>query len=183
MSQTLYPLSLSPPSLFRAPPLTSKQHRGLFLTHQPDDLRADSRFSGTLFHASYVKVSPDADVSKWVLETRGVKDVTSSASLVLMIRLGTLDPSSSGRSIQEQFNRVSEILATVPLGRQAREAVLGKLGEGEGNPVLDGYDCIVWSKDAMTALAKDGLIDLGARSSGGCRITIPYPTASFSLPP
>jgi hypothetical protein len=144
--------------------LTSRQHRGLFLTYHPDHALTHHRFSGTLFHASYIKVSPESNDSHWTLETRGVKDVTSSASLVLLIRLGTLDTGS--KSIEEQFQRVSKILAEVPLGRANRESVLGKMKEGEGNPVLDGYDCIVWSKDALTALTNEGLIDLGGKHAG-----------------
>lgn len=150
--------------------LTFLQHRGLFLTHHPDHPLSDYRFSGTLFHASYIPIAnPPRDqpqASEWVLETRGVKDVTTSASLVLMIRLGTL--SSCNKSIQEQFEHVSAIIARVPLGRENRETVLGKMKPGEGNPVLDGYDCIVWTKDALAALAEERLVDLGGRNSGMC---------------
>jgi hypothetical protein len=112
------------------------------LTNPPGEALADTRYSGTLFHASYAPLADDPKKSTWTLEQRPVRDVTSSASLCLVFRLGALD--TSVRSIDEQVARVSEVLGEVPLGRQDREQRLGPLKEGEGNPVLAGYDCIVW---------------------------------------
>lgn len=93
-----------------------------------------------------------------------------------MIRLGTLN--SDSKSIHEQFKHVSEIIKRVPLGRENRESVLGMMKPGEGNPVLDGYDCIVWTKDALAALAEEGLVDLGGRNSGMCGASFSRRSAS-----
>lgn len=100
-----------------------------------------------------------------------MRDVTSSPSLVIMIRLGSLvspTPSTSieseelesGRSIAEQFKNVQDILARVPLGRPNREKELGPLPKGEGHPLMEDYDCIVWCKDAMALLRREKVLDL-----------------------
>lgn len=120
--------------------------------------------AGTLFHASYAPLASDPTISTWTMEQRTVGDVTSSASLVLLFRLGTID--SGVIPVEEQLARVSEVLGRIPLGRKEREAEIGPLKLGEGNPVLAGYDCIIWTKDAMTVLAKEGLVDLHGLSSG-----------------
>ncbi|PMD17110.1 hypothetical protein NA56DRAFT_579241, partial [Hyaloscypha hepaticicola] len=107
---------------------------------------------GTLFHASYVN-------STWYLDQRAVRDVSTSQSLVLLYRLGTLDPSIA--PISAQFSRIREILEAVPLGKEARER---ELGPKKGNEVLGGYDCVIWTSDAVAALVREGVIDFGGRS-------------------
>lgn len=133
-------------------PQVDDYHRGLFLTHPPVPTLPDPRFSGTLFHANYVQ-------NEWNVERRSVKNVSTSQSLVLLYRLGTLD--SSKASIEEQFDRIREVLERVPLGKEAREKELGSI---KGNEVLGGYDCVIWTYDATTALVKAGIIDFGERS-------------------
>ncbi|KAE8445997.1 hypothetical protein EG329_012636 [Mollisiaceae sp. DMI_Dod_QoI] len=139
-------------------------HRGIFLTHPPLPTIPDPRFSGTLFHASYTSVEP-SDPSlpaEWVLDQRVVKDVSTSHSLVLLYRIGTLDSTHS--SVEEKFQAIRRVLENVPLGRANRERKVGPLKEGEGNQVLDGYDCVIWTRDALAALAEAGLVDLNGNS-------------------
>jgi len=135
-------------------PQVDDYHRGLFLTHPPLQILPDAsfNFSGTLFHASY------AD-STWTLDQRAVRDVSTSQSLVLLYRLGTLDPSIA--PIDEQFTRIREILEKVPLGKEAREK---ELGPKKGNEVLGGYDCVIWTADAVAALVREGVVDFEGRS-------------------
>jgi hypothetical protein len=92
-----------------------------------------------------------------------VKDVSTSHSLVLLYRIGTLDSTKS--SIDTQFQCIRRVLDAVPLGRENRERKIGPLEEGEGNQVLDGYDCVIWTKDALSALADAGLIDLHGQTA------------------
>lgn len=98
-----------------------------------------------------------------------MSDVSTSKSLVLLFKIGTLDPNPEHGSIEEQCNKIRSILDRVPLGRNNRESQLGPLAEGEGNPVLDGYDCVIWTIDAMDALARANIIsmtDLDCRDGG-----------------
>jgi hypothetical protein len=141
-----------------------QQHRGLFLTHPPLQVLPDAsfNFSGTLFHASYVD-------STWNLDQRAVRDVSTSQSLVLLYRLGTLDPSIA--PISAQFSRIREILEAVPLGKEARER---ELGPKKGNEVLGGYDCVIWTSDAVAALVREGVVDFGGRSVGEFSPAFPY---------
>jgi hypothetical protein len=55
------------------------------------------------------------------------------------------------------------VLDSVPLGKENRER---ELGPKHGNPALGGYDCVVWTVDALAALDKAGLIDLGGKTAG-----------------
>ncbi|KUJ09684.1 uncharacterized protein LY89DRAFT_675850 [Mollisia scopiformis] len=141
-------------------PQVDEYHRGIFLTHPPIPTIPDPRYSGTLFHASYASPDPSRPSlpPKWLLEQRVVKDVSTSQSLVLLYRIGTLD--STTTSIDAQFQAIRHVLETVPLGRENREQKVGPLKEGEGNSVLDGYDCVIWTRDAVAALAAAGLIVL-----------------------
>jgi hypothetical protein len=82
---------------------------------------------------------------------------------VLLYRLGTLDPTLA--PIADQFSRIREILAAVPLGKEARER---ELGPKKGNEVLGGYDCVIWTGDAVAALAREGVVDFGGRTVGMC---------------
>jgi hypothetical protein len=59
--------------------------------------------------------------------------------------------------------QVHKVLDSVPLGKENRER---ELGPKKGNPALGGYDCVVWTVDAMAALEKAGLIDLGDKTAG-----------------
>ncbi|KAG4427997.1 hypothetical protein IFR05_016518 [Cadophora sp. M221] len=146
---------------FNAPEVDD-YHRGIFLTHPPAVADASHRFSGTLLHASYAAPAkaPNGAPSTWFLEERPVSDVSSSTKLVLLFRIGTLDPNSELGSIEEQCNKIRSVLDDVPLGRMQRESQLGPLAEGEGNPVLDGYDCVIWTIDAMNALARAKIISM-----------------------
>ncbi|KAH7360180.1 hypothetical protein BKA65DRAFT_473343 [Rhexocercosporidium sp. MPI-PUGE-AT-0058] len=143
-------------------PEVDDYHRGIFLTHPPAIANASHRFSGTLLHAAYARPanSPDGTPSTWFLEERPVGDVSTSTKLVLLFRIGTLDPNSELGSIEEQCSQIRSVLDAVPLGRENRESQLGPLAEGEGNPVLDGYDCIIWTIDAMNALARANIISM-----------------------
>jgi hypothetical protein len=55
------------------------------------------------------------------------------------------------------------VLDSVPLGKENRER---ELGPKQGNPALGGYDCVVWTVDALAALDKAGLINLGGKTAG-----------------
>ncbi|KAG4422607.1 hypothetical protein IFR04_004228 [Cadophora malorum] len=140
-------------------PRVDDYHRGIFLTHPPAVADASHRYSGTLLHASYAP-PPDAPQSPatWFLEERPVNDVSTATTLVLLFRIGTLDPNSELGSIEEQCRHIRSVLDDVPLGRQNRESQLGPLAAGQGNPVLDGYDCVIWTIDAMDALARANII-------------------------
>lgn len=61
---------------------------------------------------------------------------------------------------------IREILKGVPVGRENREVVLGKLREGEGNEVLEGYDCVVWTVDALRVLDERGIVRLSKDPAG-----------------
>ncbi|PBP24995.1 hypothetical protein BUE80_DR004134 [Diplocarpon rosae] len=138
-------------------PQVDDYHRAIFLAHPPTTQDQSLQFSGTLFHAAFT--SPEGlpnSPRKWVEEVRPVRDVTSSDSLVLLYRIATLDPSRG--SVESQCDLIRNVLNRVPLGREKRERILGPLAEGEGNPVLENYDCIIWTVDAMTALADAGII-------------------------
>lgn len=91
-----------------------------------------------------------------------MKDVSSAHSLVLLYRIGTLD--TTHHTIDDQIQSIRDVLESVPLGRSNREQTLGPLKENEGNKVLGGYDCVIWTRDAVAALADAGLIN----SSGKC---------------
>ncbi|TVY65767.1 hypothetical protein LSUE1_G008799 [Lachnellula suecica] len=135
-------------------PAVDDYHRGLFLTYPPMLCIHEPATSGTLFHATYYE-------SKWVLERRPIKDVSTSTSLVLLYLVATIDPSK--HRLDEQFHKINKILEAVPMGKEAREKEFGEVKRG--NPVLDGYDCVIWTGDAMRALSKEGLIDLGGRDA------------------
>ncbi len=85
--------------------------------------------------------------------------------------------------LEEQFIRIREVLDKVPLGRANREAQLGTLRDDEGNKALDGYDCVIWTIDAISALAAAKIIDLGCKNAGkglfvllsACCIIYPFP--------
>jgi hypothetical protein len=59
---------------------------------------------------------------------------------------------------------MQRVVQDVPMGRQAREDRYGEVRAG--NPVLDGYDCVIWTGDAMRALIKEGLINLQGQDVG-----------------
>ncbi|KAH7395970.1 hypothetical protein BKA64DRAFT_709342 [Cadophora sp. MPI-SDFR-AT-0126] len=142
-------------------PQVDDYHRGIFLTHPPAVADASHKYSGTLLHASYAP-PPEArnTPATWFLEERPVSDVSTSTSLVLLFKIGTLDPNSQLGSIEEQCRMIRSVLDDVPLGRQNRESQLGPLAVGQGNPVLEGYDCVIWTIDAMDALARANIISL-----------------------
>jgi hypothetical protein len=93
-----------------------------------------------------------------------VRDVSTSQSLVLLYRLGTL--SETNESMAHQFQRIKTILESIPLGRENRERELGPLKEGQGNVVLNGYDCVIWTSDAVKRLVKEGVLDFEKTDSG-----------------
>jgi len=133
-------------------PQVDEYHRGIFLTHPPILALPDPGVSGTLFHASYT------EESGWVLDQRQVKDVTSSHTLVLLYLVATFQQDE----VDEVCERVHMVLNSVPLGKEDRER---ELGPKKGNPALGGYDCVVWTVDALAALDKAGLIDLGGKTA------------------
>jgi hypothetical protein len=95
----------------------------------------------------------------WVLDQRQVKDVTSSQTLALLYRVATFQQ----EEVNEVCERVHMVLNSVPLGKENRER---ELGPKQGNPALGGYDCVVWTVDALAALDKAGLIDLRGKTAG-----------------
>ncbi|TVY25653.1 hypothetical protein LHYA1_G004638 [Lachnellula hyalina] len=141
LSNTLY-LTLNAPKV-------DEYHRGIFLTYAPLVGSSEPTTSGTLFHATYIN-------SNWVLERRPVKDVSTSSSLVLLYRVATID-------LEQDFNKISSVLEQIPLGKEKREKGLGK--KTQGNPKLGGYDCVIWTGDALRALSDEGLIDLGGKDA------------------
>lgn len=69
-----------------------------------------------------------------------------------------------GKCLEETYQRMQMVFESVPMGRTAREGVYGTCPGG--NPVLGGYDCVIWTCDALRALIGEGLIDLGGRGVG-----------------
>ncbi|RDL38782.1 uncharacterized protein BP5553_03122 [Venustampulla echinocandica] len=126
-------------------PQVDEYHRGLFLTYPK------STTSGILVHAIYVD-------SKWGLEKRVTKDISSAKSLVLLYRIHTFDDSTAS-NVDKQFCDIEQVLERVPMGSEVRENK-GK----KGNPALGGYDCVIWTGDAIRALAREGFVDLRGRS-------------------
>ena len=61
---------------------------------------------------------------------------------------------------------IRNALKEVPIGKENRERVLGGLKEGEGNPDLEGYDCVIWTIDAMRKLDERGIIHLDKDPAG-----------------
>ncbi|EHK96056.1 hypothetical protein M7I_8277 [Glarea lozoyensis 74030] len=108
---------------------------------------------GILFHATYID-------SKWVLEQRDIRDVSASKSLVLLYHLHTIS-APSDEQLFNSYEKMQKVVQNVPMGRKAREDAYGETRAG--NPELDGYDCVIWTGDAMRALIKEGLIDLQGR--------------------
>ncbi|TVY47487.1 hypothetical protein LOCC1_G002257 [Lachnellula occidentalis] len=141
LSNTLY-LTLNAPKV-------DEYHRGIFITHAPLVGSSEPTTSGTLFHATYID-------SSWTLERRSVKDVSTSSSLVLLYRVATLD-------FERDFTKFNNALEQVPVGKEKREEGLGK--KTQGNPKLGGYDCVIWTGDALRALSNEGLIDLGGKDA------------------
>ncbi|KAI9055068.1 hypothetical protein LZ554_000033 [Drepanopeziza brunnea f. sp. 'monogermtubi'] len=150
-------------------PRVDDYHRALFLTEPRHTSDNSLNVSGTLFHASYDRPSgtPEGTSKIWQLEQKPSRDVSAVKSLVLLYKICTLDPARG--PIESQCEEIRSIVSRVPLGRQNREAQLGPLAEGEGNPVLDGYDCVIWTVDAIDALAQAGILSLskmGFRNAG-----------------
>ena len=115
-----------------------------------------------------------------------MNDVSTATTLVLLFRIGSLDPNSELGSIEEQCRQIRSVLDDVPLGRQNRESQLGPLAAGQGNPVLDGYDCVIWTIDAMDALARAKLISfekLKCTDGGKQPREIPYQTPTPKMSP
>ncbi|KAH8650642.1 hypothetical protein BGZ60DRAFT_389022, partial [Tricladium varicosporioides] len=107
---------------------------------------------GTLFHATYVD-------SNWVFEKRVIKDVFTSKSLCLLFRIQTITDVTT--SLSERYLKIEKVLSAIPLGTASAESIAsGK----KGNPALGGYDCVLWTGDALRALSKEGLIDLQGQS-------------------
>lgn len=66
--------------------------------------------------------------------------------------------------LEHDFNKINHVLEQVPLGKEKREKGLGK--KTQGNPKLGGYNCVIWTGDALRALSNAGLIDLGGKDAG-----------------
>ncbi|KAH7336309.1 hypothetical protein BKA65DRAFT_31641 [Rhexocercosporidium sp. MPI-PUGE-AT-0058] len=121
--------------------------------------------SGTLFHVEYDTASSSSKPKfvehvrsgKWSFRERPSRDPAGAESLLYVQKIGEIDPCRHG----EVLDAIRDALRDVPVGRENRERVLGRLGVGEGNVVLDGYDCVVWTVDALRELNERGLVRLG----------------------
>ncbi|KAH9224569.1 hypothetical protein DL95DRAFT_399898 [Leptodontidium sp. 2 PMI_412] len=136
-------------------------HRGILCTNPSTP---NNPISGILFHVEYdTEADPSknnftehARAGKWSFRERPSRNPAAAQSLLYVQKIGEIDPYKHG----EVLDGIREILKGVPVGRENREVVLGKLREGEGNEVLEGYDCVVWTVDALRVLDERGIVRL-----------------------
>jgi hypothetical protein len=126
---------------FNAPSL-NEYHRGIFVTNSfklGQDLP-----SGTLFHAVHSKGVDSFEKAFWHFEVRKVLNIKSAKSLALVYRIGQLIGTTN--EVAAQVQQIGEILKSVKF--EASPERMEKLG----NRVLEGYSCIIWVEDALSAL-------------------------------
>ncbi|KAK0109713.1 hypothetical protein ONS95_002393 [Cadophora gregata] len=136
-------------------------HRGILCTNPatPNGL-----VSGILFHVEHDSATDSSkdDVTehtrsgKWSFREVTSRNPRTVKSLLYAQQIGKINPSSH----DEDLNKIREALKEVPVGRENRERTLGKLSQGEGNPDLEGFDCVVWTVDALRKLQERGIIIL-----------------------
>ncbi|PVH88798.1 hypothetical protein DL98DRAFT_648137 [Cadophora sp. DSE1049] len=137
-------------------------HRGILCTNPSTP---NSPVSGILFHVEHDSATDSskgnftehARSGKWSFRERTSRNPGAAKSLLYVQKIGSIDPCSHS----EELDKIREALKDVPIGRENRERVLGKLSEGEGNPNLEGYDCVIWTVDALKNLHERGIILLG----------------------
>ncbi|KAL2068802.1 hypothetical protein VTL71DRAFT_15140 [Oculimacula yallundae] len=143
-------------------PQTDNCHRGILCTGPSTQ---NTPISGILFH---VENDTDPAASKgvyteysrsgnWCFRERRSRNPAAVDSLFYVQKIGDIDLSLH----DEVLDRIRKVLTDVPIGKENREAVLGKMGAGEGHPDLDGYDCVTWTTDALRGLDTTGIIRLG----------------------
>ncbi|KAL3418801.1 hypothetical protein PVAG01_09022 [Phlyctema vagabunda] len=109
-------------------PKVNDYHRAFFVP--------SSGTSGTLFHAVFSSAS-----GTWSYERRDVSDITTSKTLVLMYAISIL-----GHGVDA--DRIEEILMRIDFDAAGRE----------GNKELNGYSCVLWTSDALSALLSKSAI-------------------------
>lgn len=143
------------------------QHRGILITNPstPND-----PVSGLLFHVEHDSASDSskgnftehARSGKWSFRERTSRNPSAAKSLLYAQEIGVVDPCSHA----EELEKIRRALKEVPIGKENRERILGKFVEGEGNPNLEGYNCVIWTIDAMRKLDERGIIHLGGNPAG-----------------
>ncbi|KAG4444502.1 hypothetical protein IFR05_000093 [Cadophora sp. M221] len=142
-------------------PAVDNCHRGILCTNPSTP---NSSVSGILFHAEYDSetnssknnFTEHARSGKWSFRERPSRNPAAAQSLLYVQKIGEIDPCRHGDVLDE----IRGALNCVPVGRENREAALGKLKEGEGNEALEGYDCVVWTVDALRVLDGRGIVRL-----------------------
>lgn len=130
-------------------PAVDEYHRSILITYQ-------STRDGTLIHAVW-----SDETKSWGCERREIKNLAKARSLTLMYCLGSMPAyfnTNGGIDPDLWFGEVEKVLLGVdtnPLAIRSDDLVTRL-----GNPKLGGYSCIVWSIDAVAALAEKGLISL-----------------------
>ncbi|CZT08188.1 hypothetical protein WAI453_002207 [Rhynchosporium graminicola] len=142
-------------------PHTDNCHRSILCTNPATQ---NDPVSGNLFHvendtdpaASKGIFTEYARSGKWSFRERRSRNPAGAESLFYAQKIGNIAPSLHDKVL----DKIRKALTDVPIGKENREAKLGKLGKGEGNLDLDGYDCVIWTIDAMRKLSKEGIIKI-----------------------
>lgn len=103
-----------------------------------------------------------ARAGSWSFRERFSRNPAGVKSLLYAQKIGDIDPHSHDNVL----DRIREALREVPLGKGSREATLGRLKIDEGNPDLEGYDCVIWTVDALAKLDELGIFLLGMPAAG-----------------
>lgn len=136
-------------------------HRGILCTNPSTP---NNPVSGILFHVEHDSAiesskgnfTEHARSGKWSFRERTSRNPGAAKSLFYAQEIGSIDPCSHG----EELDKIRESLKEVPIGKEDRERLLGQLSKGEGNPNLEGYDCVIWTVDALRKLREKGIIYL-----------------------
>jgi len=152
----VHPLEVHPNTIYVAfnAPQVDEYHRSIFITYPP-------KRDGTLFHAVYKD-------NKWAFEQRDVQNLERAQSLVLLHQVGSCAEWLGSSTTDPHchaiwFNMCMNILKDIDMSAETDRSddVVKRLG----NPVLGGYSCIVWSIDAIAALAEKGFVDLNGMTA------------------
>jgi hypothetical protein len=125
-------------------PTVNEYHRGIFVT---TSFKPEDAVSGTLFHAIYTKGAIQCGKESWHFEQRSVSNINTATSLTLAYRIGKL--LGTPEEIAAQVRQLEKILSSVKF-----EAAPERM-ERLGNVALDGYSCIIWTEDALSALVSE----------------------------